>query len=80
MSKLERHLMVAFTSIKLDKLLISWLGSNAIYESMMRIIDKQKESNNKRSSSNVLPPSTMTATAAATGDGDVDNLLTTMTS
>jgi hypothetical protein len=30
--------MVASASIKLDKLLISWLGSDAIYESMMRII------------------------------------------
>ncbi len=30
--------MVASTSIKLDKLSISWLGSNAIYESVMRII------------------------------------------
>ncbi len=37
-SKLERHLMVASTSIKLDKLLILWLGSNAIYEIVMRII------------------------------------------
>jgi hypothetical protein len=30
--------MVASASIKLDKLSISWLGSNAIFESMMRII------------------------------------------
>jgi hypothetical protein len=30
--------MVASASIKLDKLLISWLGSNAIYESVLRII------------------------------------------
>jgi hypothetical protein len=30
--------MVASASIKLDELLISWLGSNAIYESVMRII------------------------------------------
>ncbi len=30
--------MVASASIKLDKLLVSWLGSDAIYESMMRII------------------------------------------
>ncbi len=30
--------MVASASIKLDKLLISWLGSDAIYESVMRII------------------------------------------
>ncbi len=30
--------MVASPSIKLDKLLTSWLGSNAIYESVMRII------------------------------------------
>jgi hypothetical protein len=30
--------MVACASIKLDKLLISWLGSGAIYESVMRII------------------------------------------
>ncbi len=30
--------MVASTSIKLDKLSTSWLGSNAIYESAMRII------------------------------------------
>ncbi len=30
--------MVASASIKLDELLISWLGSNEIYESLMRII------------------------------------------
>ncbi len=30
--------MVASASIKLDELLISWLGSDAIYESLMRII------------------------------------------
>ncbi len=30
--------MVASASIKLDKLLILWLGSNAIYESVIRII------------------------------------------
>jgi hypothetical protein len=30
--------MVASASIKLDELLISWLGSNAIYKSVMRII------------------------------------------
>jgi hypothetical protein len=30
--------MVASASIKLNKLLTSWLGSDAIYESVMRII------------------------------------------
>jgi hypothetical protein len=30
--------MVASASIKLDELLISWLGSDAIYESVIRII------------------------------------------
>jgi hypothetical protein len=30
--------MVASASIKLDELSTSWLGSNAIYESVMRII------------------------------------------
>ncbi len=30
--------MVASASIQLDELSISWLGSNAIYESVMRII------------------------------------------
>ncbi len=30
--------MVASASIKLDELLTSWLGSDAIYESVMRII------------------------------------------
>ncbi len=30
--------MVASTSIKLDELLTSWLGSDAIYECVMRII------------------------------------------
>jgi hypothetical protein len=30
--------MVASASIKLDKLLILWLRSNAIYESVVRII------------------------------------------
>ncbi len=30
--------MVASASIKLDELLISWLGNDAMYESVMRII------------------------------------------
>ncbi len=30
--------MVASASIKINELLISWLGSNAIYKSVMRII------------------------------------------
>jgi hypothetical protein len=37
-SELERHLMVASASIKLDKLSTSWLGSDAIYKCVMRII------------------------------------------
>jgi hypothetical protein len=32
--------MVASASIKLDELLISWLRSDVIYESVMRIIDQ----------------------------------------
>ncbi len=43
----------------------------------MRIIDQQKESNNKCSLSDVPPPSTTTATAAAAAeDGDVGDLPT----
>ena len=34
--------MVALSSIKMDELLISWLGSDAIYENVMRIIEQQK--------------------------------------
>jgi hypothetical protein len=39
--------MVASASMKLDELLISPLGSNTIYESVMRVIDQQKELINK---------------------------------
>ena len=66
--------MVAAASIKLDELLILWLGSNGIYKSVMRIIDQQKELINKCASSNVPPPSTTNATAATTADGNVSNL------
>ncbi len=31
--------MMASASIKLDELLILWLGSNRIYKSVMRLID-----------------------------------------
>jgi hypothetical protein len=77
--KLEHHLMVASASIKLDKLLISWLGSDPIYASVMRIIDQQKETNNKCSSSNVPPPSTTTATAPTAADSSIGNLPITTT-
>jgi hypothetical protein len=72
--------MVASASIKLDELLISWLGSDALYKSVMRLIDQQKESNNKRALSNILPPSIATATTAAALDSKVGNLSTTTTS
>ena len=36
--------MVATASIKMDELLASWLGSETIYENVMRIIESQKES------------------------------------
>jgi serine/threonine-protein phosphatase 2A regulatory subunit B'' len=39
--------MVATPSIKMDELLITWLGSDVIYENVMKIIEQQKESNNK---------------------------------
>ena len=38
--------MVATASIKMDELLTSWLGSDAIYETVMRIIEQQKETSN----------------------------------
>jgi hypothetical protein len=72
--------VVASASIKLDELLILWLGSNAIYKSVIRIIDQQKESSNKRSLSNLPPPSTTTATAAPAVDGSVGDLPMTWTS
>ena len=59
--------MVATASIKLDELLISWLGSDAIYESVMRIIEQQKESNNKRAAASDMSSSSAT-------DGNVDDL------
>jgi hypothetical protein len=37
--------MVATASIKTDELLASWLGSDTIYENVMRIIETQKASN-----------------------------------
>jgi hypothetical protein len=78
-SNLEHHLMVASISIKLDELLILWLWSDTIYKSVMRIIDWQKELNNKRSLSNIPPPLTTTASAAAAADGNIGNLpMTTM--
>ncbi len=45
----------------------------------MRIIDQQKELINKCALSNMRPPSTMNATAAAAADGDVDDLPMMMT-
>ena len=39
-------MMVATASIKMDELLTSWLGSDAIYETVMRIIEQQKETSN----------------------------------
>jgi hypothetical protein len=62
--------------IKFNELLISWLGSDAIYKSVMRIIEQQKESNNKHALSNVpplltTPPASTVATAV---DGDISNL------
>eukprot|EP00804_Cyclotella_cryptica_P007498 CCRYP_010626-RD/>CCRYP_010626-RD protein AED:0.21 eAED:0.21 QI:187/1/1/1/0/0/2/1230/314 len=35
--------MVATTSIKMDELLATWLGSDTIYENVMRIIETQKQ-------------------------------------
>ncbi len=72
--------MVAAASIKLDELLILWLGSNGIYKSVMRIIDQQKELSNKQASSDMPPPSTTTPTAAVAVEGNVGNLPTMMTS
>lgn len=37
--------MVATTSIKTDELLTTWLGSDTIYENVMRIIESQRASN-----------------------------------
>jgi hypothetical protein len=38
--------MVATASIKMDELLATWLGSDTIYENVLRIIESQKESCN----------------------------------
>ena len=38
--------MVATASIKMDELLTTWLGSDAIYENVMRIIEQQKQESN----------------------------------
>jgi len=45
--------MVATVSIKMDELLVSWLGSDTIYENVLRIIESQKEeaANNNRAAS-----------------------------
>ena len=61
--------MVALSSIKMDELLISWLGSDAIYENVMRIIEQQKESNIIISSSSSNDASLWSADAMAGGGG-----------
>jgi serine/threonine-protein phosphatase 2A regulatory subunit B'' len=66
--------MVALSSMKMNELLISWLGSDVIYENVMRIIEQQKESNNINSnsdSSNALLCAD--AAAAAAGGGGINN-------
>jgi hypothetical protein len=70
-SDLERHLMVASASIKLDKLLISWLGSNAIYESVMRIIALVVSNAAPMPGKNGIQPSA-NQTRSRTDDRDAD--------
>lgn len=55
--------MVATVSIKMDELLATWLGSENIYENVMRIIESQKDSST----------SPKECTATATEDNDNDN-------
>ncbi len=60
--------MVASASIKLDELLISWLGSNAMYESLMRIITLVVGKNSIRPSAD----RTRSRTDDRDDDGDED--------
>lgn len=57
--------MVASAAIKMDELLTSWLGSDAIYENIMRVIEQQKESS---SSSSSARPSGSSNSNSNTGD------------
>ena len=54
--------MVASASIKMDELLTTWLGSDAVYESVMRVIENLKAESATNANSNAnLHVSTSTA-------------------
>ncbi len=63
--------MVASASIKLDELLISWLGSDAIHESVMRIIALVVGDAAPMPGKNGIRPSA-DRTRSRTDDGDDD--------
>ncbi|KAL7531569.1 hypothetical protein ACHAXR_008914 [Thalassiosira sp. AJA248-18] len=64
--------MVATASIKMDELLASWLGSDTIYENVMRIIESQKESSSNNNNTNraASPTKDSAAATAAATDND----------
>ena len=59
--------MVATASIKMDELLATWLGSETIYENVMRIIESQKESSNNN---HAAGPTKDSAAAASDANDD----------
>jgi len=60
--------MVATASIKMDELLTSWLGSDTIYENVMRIIDQQKEMSNISNNNRVASPTKDAAASSAAAE------------
>jgi len=62
--------MVASASIKMDELLTNWLGSDAVYESVIRVIENLKaESSNSTNASNSNVPIASVGDALTTVDG-----------
>ena len=59
--------MVATVSIKMDELLATWLGSETVYENVMRIIEDQKESSTSPKGSTTTADDT---DSANNGEGD----------
>mmetsp|Transcript_24884 Transcript_24884/g.44801 ORF Transcript_24884/g.44801 Transcript_24884/m.44801 type:complete len:696 (-) Transcript_24884:186-2273(-) len=64
--------MVATASIKMDELLVTWLGSETIYENVMRIIESQKESSNNNNNNR---PATPTKDSVTTTARDANNII-----
>ena len=65
--------MVATASIKMDELLSSWLGSETIYENVMRIIEQQKETANNNRAASPTKDGAGAGASASTSTADDNN-------